>query len=206
VCWGWIVKEARFCQRDSGQRLFCEVHRSQFKAFGLGAVVAILLNYTAAQIPPLWPAQSDANYTSQDFQIRLWVFAAPNTLVPDFKAPPLIEMYAKLGEVSVDSAMALEEKPVREYPSTRNPNQSFIYANRSTYVDNLKSLKQVRNLIGQPVIVRLPTRLFRAADRAGPKYYFECTLRGERMLIEIDQSGLLEGKITKGMFNNPRTF
>jgi hypothetical protein len=198
-CWGWVRKEGRRCGREAGHKLFCDSHRTLIRTFAVGAAVAIFLNYVAAQIPPLWSSSPDPQFTTADFQLRLEVWAWPNSFNANFVKPELIRVVARIGPVLIKSDMEPAPKPIHPPTGRGNVWTTHTYQNKTTYIENLASLKRVQNLVGQTLLVTVPYELFSYAQDSRVKYVLEFYIRGEKIKVEANQRGLFEGPITKDM-------
>jgi hypothetical protein len=198
-CRGWVRKEGRRCEREAGGNLFCDSHRALMRTFATGAVVAISLNYVAAQIPPLWSSPPDPQLTSADFQIRLEVMEWRYSLNPNFVKPELIQVWANLGPVSIKSDMEAAARPA-SLPSKGGPWTTHVYQNKTSYIENLASLKGTGDLVGQQMFVSVPYRLFSPAEDSRVKYRLEFYVRGQKIKVQLDSKGSFDGPITKEMF------
>ncbi|MEA2878914.1 MAG: hypothetical protein QOF14_4110 [Hyphomicrobiales bacterium] len=91
-------------------------------------------------------------------------------------------------------------------PSKGGPYIVYVYQNKTAYIENLASLKNVADLVGQEIVVSVPYRLFSYEQSKRVRYVLEFYIRGEKIKVQADERGMVEGPITKEMFGGVSSF
>lgn len=193
-CWG-ITKKLNRCRGDGGSRWFCHIHEAQPRYFLVIAVSSIIFSYIAGILPLPWRSAEIASLTPGDFSMSLHVSAHANALPREYQEPERIALLARIGPVLLESRMDVQPEPAREYPSGRNPNRYWKYADQAPFVRDLPELT-MRDLVGKTLTARIPVRAFRF--KTGPTtFQLRVFVRGRELYAEADENGEVSLLLTK---------
>jgi hypothetical protein len=140
-----------------------------------------------------------------DFWAEVVVTAHVGALSQNFVPPagPL-RITAQMGPLVLPLELVKQPDGISEYPSTRNPNYTFVYTDKTPRVYGLESVKTVDELIDQTLTTKIPVYAFKFTEGAPLVSYRLYVHIGQTSIVGLaDDGGNVKVIMTEEMLHGP---